>query len=228
MYEHLSILPVPPRKSKGRQPLGRVPAPKRESDPAFWKFQGRYGRTARSRCRSRSQRQQGEMSRRQHAPARFKVAGQRARLREARPDRRSAQPPQGNLAAVAACRCARRGCSSPQVCDGEGSRCHLQLARLPTSMRVGSGPIRFFGEAGAARYAARDYWWRPGGQGSCRSGRATGRCTLLQVAADTERAAQRADTVRTAQPGSAGRAGTCSAVDSPSSIRTDRRTGREA
>jgi len=32
-------------------------------------------------------------------------------------------------------------------------------------MRVGSGPIRFFGEAGAARYAARDYWWRPGGQG---------------------------------------------------------------
>ena len=112
MYEHLSILPVPPRKSKGSQPLGRVPAPKRESDPAFWKFQGRYGRAARSRCRSRSQRQQGEMSRRQHAPARFKVAGQRARLRDpiaaARSHHKGTSPPSQRAGARVAVAAAHR------------------------------------------------------------------------------------------------------------------------
>jgi hypothetical protein len=192
MYEYLSILPVPPRK------VGTgAPQPERAIDPAFWKFQGRYGGAARSRCRSRSKRRGlqhgGEMSQCQHAPApaarsgpaRFKVAGWQAACET---DRRShhketrahffnsaqlagagpgiAFPPEaedrrGDLVPshVRWCR--------PVRYRGTGSRCHLRLPRPPTSMRAGSGWIRFLGEAGAARYAARDYW-RPGAVVYCK------------------------------------------------------------
>jgi hypothetical protein len=102
-------LPVPPRKVASH--WGGAPA-RRGSDPAFWKFQGRYRRAARSRCRSPSERrglQPGQMSQCQHAPARFRLA----RRRCAQP------PPQGNLAVTACRRARRRG--SPQVAPGIAS-----------------------------------------------------------------------------------------------------------